>query len=1015
METPAHQLTVHLFGYPDVEVDGRSVRLPRRKAVALLAYVSVRPAGVGRQVLAALLWPDYDPEQAFAYLRQALWEMNKALGKGLISAEGDTVGIDPRADLWVDVVRFERALSLWKLQSARGASDATRSLEEAASLYREDFMAGFTLRDSAPFDEWQSAQAEALRRQLGEALAALARVYADQGDQDMAIASVQRWLAIDPLDESAHRDAMRFYAWAGQRRAALRQYETCISQLKNELGAAPEKATMALYEEIRSGSIAHQGGVAPSAPSPSSFVVSPVGGAPPTSSFVVSPVRGAPSAPSSAQPSLAAATPFVGRESELQELGRILADPDCRLLTLVGPGGIGKTRVAVQFLATHKGAYSDGVAVAPLAECRSAEQMVAAIAQAVQLAFRPQSSALPALDQECSELSDYLRARTMLLLLDDMEHLVGAAPLLRSLLAQAPGLNLLVTSRERLALPEEWVMELQGLPTAAPVAAEQNAASSAEQLFERCAWRVRVGLPLPESERPAIRRICELVGGVPLGIELAAAWVGTLSCREIAAELERDMDLLVSRQRDAPGRHASLRAVFDHSWALLSDAERNAFCQLAVFQGGFTRSAAAQVAHASLEMLSVLLDKSLVYRVAPPAKAGGATLPTLATPGAGDQGRYSIHQVLHQYADEALGRTPGLRDAALERQRSYYLDLLEAEGQHLMGSAERESLVSLRLEASNVRLALQTTVQLRDWERLQQVLPFWILCMEMCGSRSEATEALRPVASAAREAWAHDKRNITLRGLLSFLLAAQRYFASQGDPAVLEELARESVILAAELPDSVDKAFALILNSTGYGLPMAEALAVSRQCLEIFRRFGHIWGQATAQLIVADITNYPYNEHAQAEPAYQAARMMFESLGNRWGQALCLTGLSYVAYHAEQYAQAIQMAQKSLSIYRELGDPWRMGILRSYLAQYAAAMGDYAAAERYHHENLAAAMEHGQRSEAAALLSNLGYLAHLGRDDAAARDCYERSLAAYRELGDAQGVEHIAQVLKELS
>ena len=268
METPTHQLTVHLFGYPDVEVDGRSVRLPRRKAVALLAYVGVRPAGVGREVLAALLWPDYDPEQAFAYLRQALWELNKALGKGLISAEGDTVGLDPRADLWVDVVRFERALSLWKLQSARGASDATRSLEEAASLYREDFLAGFTLRDSAPFDEWQSAQAEALRRQLGEALAALARVYADQGDPDMAIASVQRWLAIDPLDESAHRDAMRFYAWAGQRRAALRQYETCVSQLKKELGAAPEKATVALYEEIRSGSIGHQDGVALLAPHP---------------------------------------------------------------------------------------------------------------------------------------------------------------------------------------------------------------------------------------------------------------------------------------------------------------------------------------------------------------------------------------------------------------------------------------------------------------------------------------------------------------------------------------------------------------------------------------------------------------------------------------------------------------------------------------------------------------------------------------------------------------------------
>jgi DNA-binding SARP family transcriptional activator len=186
MEAPTHQLILHLFGYPEIEADGRAVHLPRRKSLALLAYLGVRPAGVGREALAALLWPDYDGEQAFAYLRQALWELNKALGKGLISAEGETVGLDPRADLWVDVARYERALSLWKLSSARGASEATRSLEEAVALYRGDFLAGFTLRDSAPFDEWQSTQAEALRRELGEALAALARVYADQGDLDMA-------------------------------------------------------------------------------------------------------------------------------------------------------------------------------------------------------------------------------------------------------------------------------------------------------------------------------------------------------------------------------------------------------------------------------------------------------------------------------------------------------------------------------------------------------------------------------------------------------------------------------------------------------------------------------------------------------------------------------------------------------------------------------------------------------------------------------------------------------------
>ncbi len=970
MATHAHRLTLRLLGHPEVEMAGRPIRLPRRKALALLAYLGLCPAGAGREVLAEMFWPEYDPEQSAAYLRQALWEVNKALGKGTLSTEDQTVAFAPEVELWVDVRRFEEALSGWKAQRAEGGQ-ALRALEEAVALYRGDFLAGFTLRDSPAFDDWQLAQAEALRRRLGEALAALADEYTAQGDLDMAIASVQRWLIIDPLDEARQRDLMRLYAWAGQRSAALRQYESCASQLDKELEAKPEAATTELYGQIRSGAIRPRGKpiVSPS-PAPTVRATGP-------------------------RPEARLLTPFVGREAELAQLGRILSDPECRLLTLIGPGGIGKTRLAMQFAGTQTAAYPHGVVPVPLATRGSGEQLLEAIAEALQLSFHLEADARAVLEQECAQLSDYLRSRTILLVLDNMEQLAGAAVLLSDILAEAPGVRMLVTSRERLALPEEWVMEVQGLPY--PVSGESGdgASSSAVQLFIKCAQRTRADLRWQNADWPAIARICQLVEGMPLGIELAAAWVGMLSCQEIAAELERDLDLLVSRQRGVPERHASLRAVFEHSWSLLTEAERSAFSQLSVFRGGFTRGAAAQVARASLEMLSALADKSLLHRDA--------------------RGRYTVHQVLWQYAAERLEHTPEVRSATLGRHCAYYLDLLESSGQRLMGAGQQEALEGLRIEASSLRLALQTAVEGHDWERLQQVLAYWILSLEMGGARGMAEETLQPLLTAAREAWTNQQDNVAIRTVLALALAAQRFFSIRLSPIPAQEALRESLALARALPDSLEKGFALLLNNSFAGLPARELQASSRQCLAIFESYQHRWGQAMARLTWSDATNFGCGEYAEAEAGYLAAKAIFEALGDRWGQALCLTGLAHIAFQRRQYREAISLAEGGLAIYRALGDPWRISATRSDLAQYAIAMGDYSRAENYYQENLKMALDLGQRGAAAQCLAQLGNIARLRGDLPASRGYYEQSLDLYRQLGDAQGVAWVSHTLETLT
>ncbi|MBC7236726.1 MAG: AAA family ATPase, partial [Chloroflexi bacterium] len=620
-----HRLILRLFGYPQAELDGVPVRLARRKSWALLAYISLASTEIGRDTFAALLWPDYEGEQAFAYVRQSLWELNKAL-QGAIQSEGQKILISSEVERWVDVLHFQEILKRWQTRRSR---EALCLLEEAMALYRADFLAGFTLRDSPAFDDWQLSQAEVLRRQLGEVLTSLTEEYTAQGDLDMAIASIQRWLAMDPLDEARHRDLMRLYAWAGQRSAAIRQYESCAARLRSELRAAPEAATKELLEQIRSGAIRPPVKPMPAAPIPE------IASRAPDSTLI---------------------TPFAGREAELVQLKELLAQPECRLVTLVGPGGIGKTRLAREFAATYP---HESVWVS-LTTSSSAEQLVSVLADALSLTFRPVTDARPALEQELAQLAGHMRDRNLLLVLDNMEQLADVSPLLSNLLVKAPGIKMLATSRERLGLPEEWVFSVSGLPCPTIRAEESILCTAAVELFTRCAQRARADLAWQEEDWPALARICQLVEGMPLAIELAAAWVSVLSLQEIVAELEQGPDLLVSRQRGIAPRHASLRAVFEHSWGLLTERERVAFAQLSIFQGGFTRSAAAQVSLTPLETLSTLVDKSLLRR--------------------DTTGRYSIHPVLRQYAEEALRQMPAVRTEIGERHRTYNLDLLEAEG-----------------------------------------------------------------------------------------------------------------------------------------------------------------------------------------------------------------------------------------------------------------------------------------------------------------------------------------------
>lgn len=362
-----------------------------------------------------------------------------------------------------------------------------------------------------------------------------------------------------------------------------------------------------------------------------------------------------------------ATTSFVGRDSELALVDEHLDDPACRLLTLVGPGGAGKSRLSVEAARRRTGRYAHGVFQVALAPVAEPSDIVSAIAGALGLTidtmFGPERSSE-------EQLQRYLADRSVLLLLDNFEHLLAGAEMVGRLLEAAPHADVLVTSRERLALQAEWVVEVPGLGPAA------------EKLFEERARRVDARFRLDATNFPHVERVCRAVERMPLGIELAAASMAMLSPSELAAEIERDLDVLTASARDVPERHRSLRAAFEASWRLLDADQRAAFRRLAAFRGAFTREAALAVTQAPLPVLSALVDKSLVRRT--------------------EVGRFDLHELLRQYAAEALIQDVDDLSATRLRHARHYAGLLRSRASDLAGAEMLRARDELRLDVANV-------------------------------------------------------------------------------------------------------------------------------------------------------------------------------------------------------------------------------------------------------------------------------------------------------------------------
>jgi predicted ATPase/DNA-binding XRE family transcriptional regulator len=426
-------------------------------------------------------------------------------------------------------------------------------------------------------------------------------------------------------------------------------------------------------------------------------------------------------------------TPFIGRQREVDELTRLLRDPQCRLLTLVGPGGVGKTRLAIETASRMQASFADGVYFISLASVNSIRFIAPMIADSVGFAFQSTAMIEPR-----EQLFNHLKEKQILLLADNLEHLLTepGVELFSELLTAAPKVKLLVTSRESLELQGEWTFEVQGLPVPEKGYAEESTQNTSVELFVQRARRAHVGFNATAENYPAIIRICQLVNGMPLGIELAAAWVRTLSCDEIAKEIERGMDFLSVSTRDLPARHRSIRAVFDHSWKLLTEEEQKILLQLSVFRGGFQREAAEQVAGATLPALSALMTKSLVRR-------------------SGDN-RYDLHELIRQFAVEQLLNHPEEHITPHARHGSYFLTQFARADARLRSSAQRETLAELTADMDNFRVAWDWAVAHGEFELIEQTLRAFAMLYDTRGWYQEGIHILtdnHPLMEQIRRHW----------------------------------------------------------------------------------------------------------------------------------------------------------------------------------------------------------------------------------------------------------------------
>jgi predicted ATPase/DNA-binding SARP family transcriptional activator len=901
-----------------------TITLTNRKAIGLLAYLlSESDHAHGREFLLGLLWSDLPTASAQNNLRVTWAHLQKTLGTSDADEQPHLIGdrlalrFNPLSDHELDVARFRALIEACRLHphpDPHDCAECAARLTEALDLARGEFLEQFSLPNCLQFDEWLLLQRQHFQVQVTAALEQLAAFQERAGQLAQAERTIRRLLEYDPLNEAAYRQLMRVLARADQRSAALDAYETCRRVLAAELGLAPAVETVTLAEQIRA--------LAPLMSQATRAVLPPV------------------------------LTRFFGRQQESAHLVDMLSRRTVRLVTLAGPGGVGKTRLAIEVAQRMAGVFAHDICFVELAGVADERSVDDAVAAALHLPTTGRSST--------AAIVDYLRDKTMFLVLDNCEHLVkGCARLVQTLCRDAAGLTVLATSRIPLHLAEEHVVRLEPFATPTTNGAErltvaESLGFDSVQLFTNRAAQSLLHFTLTDANVLAVVRICQQLDGIPLAIEIAAAQVRVLPIEAIAERLGQRFAWLNRQVAGTLPRQRTLHTLIDWSYGLLSRQARSVLRQLAVFAGGWTLEAAEAVCalgDSCTEVLTELVDHSLV---AFGADAG--------------QRRYSMHETIRQFAQEQVGGSDQ-EAAALERHARYYAELVARAAENRTRQPFPGRLRTVVNDHDNVGRAFE-----------------WLVVYE-------GEQALALVAQlGALEFWE----------LGGFFQEGRRWLqrALEGTQGSVTLQRGHALLAAADLSSAI--------TDFDYGLQCIQ------QAQQLFQQLGDQRGEIDARLKyckLAGLAGKDTNIQAQAEEALRMA----EHISYTFGIAKAKRVLGSIAYDADRPEAALHYQLPNVALWRELENPFELATALINLGVALLEIGEYAAARQAFEESRDIYQSLGYQRGVALAMHNLGETALKMGEYANARELLRESLRIRRHLGLPRGYPYSFELLAQVN
>jgi len=832
---------LHLLGRAELvhghSGDAGGLRFLPERRFRLLAYLAVRAEWVSRDELATLFWPDRTQQAARSNLRKLLQEA-RALDLPQLEADRNSV----RWNVSTDVAEYRAALD-------RGDTDA------ALALYRGPALPGLDGGESDAFSTWLTALRRRLHTAWREAVVALL----PHRDAAAALALAQRLLDDDPFDEDAMVAALDAHGERGDSRGAAEAFRSYAERLIEELGVEPSARVRSAAARMTRRSM----GYVPPEASKAPAVAPP----PPT------------------------ALSFIGRDRELQELRAMLANPDCRLLTVTGPGGVGKSRLVKQAVRELAASYADGVTWIALDDLTDIAQVAPRIAVEIALALDPTQDPIVS-------IAGHVASRQMLLVLDNCEHLPRLPALLDQLVAAAPRLQALSTSRSRIGIRGEWLLPLPGLTLPPPEGLPHDIASAAMQMFvaHACAADPRFDA---EANTPQIARLVRAVGGLPLAIQLAASWVRLLPMTELANDVTQSLDVLESADEgEERAEHRSMRATFEQSWRLLAPSEQRALAALSAFAGGFSRAAAFAVAGAPVVVLSSLVDKSLLQVDTADDTAS----------------RFNLHPLLRHFARNKLQAVDERRDIK-SRHARYFARWLADTEQQLRGAEQPQALAALEQKLPDCHAAWGYAMEQRDAQFIEHAT---LSLMYYYEARGRRTEGIALFSAAERALDADGDAAAGALAMLARALSTLRY--RSGEMALTIDTATRGIVLARRA--SARPALKGCLLNLGLAQYQRGQLNMARGCFEealaLARNDRDLPGIGAFVSSLA-MVEQEADDRAAAEAHYREALGIFRELQNSRGMLTALNNLALLLLDSKQVAQALPMYEEGLRLCAQHG------------------------------------------------------------------------------------------------